>query len=209
MKLHEMIIGFAAVVLASSAFAQKAELFGDITFTYFNPNVRGAHTPAFNGGGGGFQFNLGKAFGIKGDFQGYASTQVTLNVTSPIPTSSGIIPVGAYKAAANMFTYLFGPVVQFPVKKVRSFGEILLGGANSNLYGNLTRVTIDGGSATASTTQHPFTMAFGGGLDLDLNKHLAVRFAEMDWILTRYTNPFSSTNNQHSFRYLGGVVFKF
>jgi hypothetical protein len=31
----------------------------------------------------------------------------------------------------------------------------------------------------------------------------------MDWILTRYTNPITDTNNQHSFRYQGGIVFMF
>jgi hypothetical protein len=29
----------------------------------------------------------------------------------------------------------------------------------------------------------------------------------MDWVLTRYTNPITNTNNQNSFRYLGGIVF--
>ena len=56
-------------------------------------------------------------------------------------------------------------------------------------------------------SQHPFTQALGGGLDVSLNKHFALRLAQMDWVLTRYTNPINDTNNQHSFRYLGGVVF--
>jgi len=33
--------------------------------------------------------------------------------------------------------------------------------------------------------------------------------AEVDYFLTRYTNPITSTNNQNNFRYLGGVVFRF
>ena len=109
-----------------------------------------------------------------------------------------------------MFTYLFGPVIQLPGKRVRPFGEVLFGGMQTELYSQLNSAVIaNGGKIDASKTQHPFTMAVGGGLDVNINKHVALRLAEMDWVLTRYTNPWTSTNNQNSFRYLAGVVVKF
>ena len=52
-------------------------------------------------------------------------------------------------------------------------------------------------------------MALGGGLDFNINKHFGIRLGEMDWVMTRFTNPFTDTNNQNSFRYLGGVVVRF
>jgi hypothetical protein len=52
-------------------------------------------------------------------------------------------------------------------------------------------------------------MALGGGLDIKVSDHFSIRPVEIDWVLTRYTNPLTSTNNQHSFRYLGGAVFHF
>ena len=52
-------------------------------------------------------------------------------------------------------------------------------------------------------------MAVGGGLDVNVSKNVAIRVAEVDYMLTRYTNPITSTNNQNNFRYLGGVVFRF
>ena len=55
----------------------------------------------------------------------------------------------------------------------------------------------------------PLRWPVGGGLDLNAGKHFALRLGEMDYVLTRYTNPFTQTNNQNNFRYLGGVVFKF
>jgi hypothetical protein len=109
-----------------------------------------------------------------------------------------------------MFTYLFGPVVKIPTSRVTPFAELLFGGSNSNGYANLSRsVDAGGGTIAAAGTQHPFTMALGGGLDWHLNKNFSIRPIEIDYILTRYTNPFSSTNNQNSFRYSAGVVFKF
>ena len=66
-----------------------------------------------------------------------------------------------------------------------------------------------GGTIKAAGTQHPFTMAFGGGVDFNVSRNVAFRLGEFDWILTRYTNPITDTNNQNNFRYLGGIVFKF
>jgi Outer membrane protein beta-barrel domain len=200
----------AVVLVAATAFAQdsKFEVMGDYSYMQFNPTLNGLQSRAFNGGGGGIQWNLGKFFGIKGDFQGYASTKTTFTTTTPIVNPLLVVPAGTFTSTGNMFTYMFGPVVKVHASRFSFYGETLFGASNSNLYGNLARsIDAGGGSVTASESQHPFTMAFGGGVDLNLSKHFALRLGELDWVLTRYTNPITSTNNQHSFRYLGGVVF--
>jgi hypothetical protein len=209
MRIFKAISLAAAVMFSTSLIAQKMEVFGNYSYMQFNPTITGLQSRALNGGGGGAQFNFGKAFGIKGEFQGYGSTQWTMNVTSPISTSQGTIPVGTYKSNASMFTYLFGPVVGAQKGKMKFFGEVLMGGSNTGMYGDLYNETIVGGKASTTKSQHPYTMAIGGGVDVELNKHVALRLAEMDWMVTRYTNPFTNTNNQNSFRYLGGIVFKF
>ena len=211
MKSRSLIVAVTISLYATKAFAQKGEIFGNYTFMQFNPTINGLNSRSLNGGGGGAQWNIVPAFGIKAEFQGYMSTETTVNVTAPIPgPNGGIIPVGTYKSNATMFTYLFGPVVQLPGKRVRPFAEVLFGGMQTELYAQLNNALIaNGGKIDASKTQHPFTMAVGGGLDVNVNKHFALRLAQMDWILSRYTNPWTSTNNQNSFRYLGGVVFKF
>jgi len=204
-----------ALIAASrlSLFAQGApafELYGNYSYIQFNPTVNGLQSKALNGGGGGFQFNMGKYFGLKGDFQGYGSATWTTIITAPLPTPIGIIPVGTYRNDANMFTYLFGPVVKVPMKRVVPFGELLFGGSQTNGYANLTDAIIaGGGSISRQSAQHPFTMAFGGGFDVVASKHVTLRLAELDYLLTRYTNPFTQTNNQNNFRYQGGVVFTF
>jgi len=195
-----------------SVFAQnpKFELFGDYSYMQFNPTVNGLQSRALNGGGGGIQFNMGRYFGIKGEFQGYGSTQWTTTVTAPIGTPNGIIPVGTYKSNGNMFTYLFGPVVKFPAKHIVPFGELLFGGSNTNGYASLTdAIVAGGGTINRGSTQHPFTMAIGGGLDVAATKHVSFRLAEVDYVLTRYTNPLTQTNNQNNFRYVGGIIFTF
>lgn len=204
----------AAMMFTATAFAQdgapKWEVYGNYSYMQFNPTLSGLQSRAFNGGGGGIAYNFGKFFAVKGDFQGYGSTQTSFTVSGPTVTPHGTIPSGTFNSDGNMFTYLFGPVVGARLGKFHVYGEYLLGGSSSNLYGNLVK-SIDAGGGTVSGTgaQHPFTQALGGGLDVTLNKHVALRLAEMDWVLTRYTNPITNTNNQHSFRYQGGVVFMF
>jgi hypothetical protein len=197
-----------------TGFAQnspKWELYGDYSYLQFNPTINGLNSRALNGGGGGVQVNFGKYFGLKGDFQGYASTQVTFTQSVAVnPLGGGTIPVGTYKSSFNMFTYLFGPVVGAHSKNIYVYGEFLMGGSNTSGYGNLEKaIDAGGGTITVSATQHPFTWALGGGLDWRMNKAVALRLGEMDWLATRYTNPLTNTNNQHSFRYLGGIVFTF
>jgi hypothetical protein len=214
MKHGNFILLSAVVVFASNVFAQdntpKVELLGDYSYMQFNPSLTGLQSRAFNGGGGSVQFNINNFLAIKGDLQGYGSTSWTTTLSSPISTPSGVIPAGTYTSQGNMFTYLFGPVVGVHAKKFYLYGETLFGGSNSNGYANLTKEFAAGGATiTAEGTQHPFTMAVGGGIDLVLTKNVALQLGEFDYILTRYTNPITQTNNQNSFRYLGGVVFRF
>src|SRR5690348_10925847 len=98
MKKRLLVICSASVAFAATAFAQRAELFGDYTFMQYNPTITGVNSRALHGGGGGGQLNFAKIFGLKGEFQGYMSTQVTVNVTSPISTPKGTLPVGTYKS---------------------------------------------------------------------------------------------------------------
>jgi hypothetical protein len=210
MRLQKIILVCAAVMFTSSAFAQRAEVSGYYSYMQYNGTVSGFQSRAFNGGGGGIQYNINRMLGIKGEFTGYGSTQWTREVTSPIPTPNGaIIPVGTYKSNASSFQYLFGPVIGVQVKRIRPYGHLLFGQTNTTGYADLNNFNIVGGTVSWDGTQHPFTMAFGGGLDVSVSNRVAFRLAQTDWVLTRYTNPFTNTNNQNSFRYQGGIVIKF
>jgi len=208
-------IMFAALLLSSTvAFAQeetqRVELFGEYSYLRFNPTLPHLNNRSFNGGGGGATFNFTRYLGIKAELMGYGSTSFTTTVDAPIATPKGTIPAGTFNSQGNMFTYLFGPVVKVPLSRITPFGELLFGGSNSNGYGNLSKAIIaGGGTISASGTQHPFTMAFGGGLDVHINHNFSIRPIELDWVLTRYTNPLTNTNNQNSFRYTAGVVYRF
>jgi hypothetical protein len=215
MKLRNLSLISATFLLARIGFGQaeeppKTDVFVDYSYIQFNPTLTGLQSRAFNGGGGGLDFFFGKYFGARAEFQGYSSTTWTLTTTGPIVTPHGTIPPGSFSSNGNMFTYLFGPEIRFPSHRFTVFGDVLFGGSNSNAYGNLAKSIVNGGGNIAvSGTQHPFTMAVGGGVDINFGRNFAVRAAELDYLLTRYTNFITQTNNQNNFRYLGGVVFRF
>lgn len=209
MRIHKLVLVCATVTLTSSAFAQRVELSGHYAYMQYNTTVTGFQSRAFNGGGGGVQVNVNRYLGIKGEFTGFASTQWTQEVTSPVSTPNGIIPVGTYKSNASAFQYLFGPVIGAQMKRVRPYGHLLFGQTATKGYADRNSVTISGGTVSWDGSQHPFTMAFGGGFDVSVSNRVAFRLGQLDWVITRYTNPFTNTNNQNSYRYVGGIVVKF
>jgi hypothetical protein len=213
MKIRNGIFAILALFFAQAAFAQdvsRFDVFGEYSYLRFNPGISQLHDRSFNGGGGGFDVNFAHIFAIKAEFMGYGSTSFTTTFNVPVVTPHGTIPAGTYSSHGNMFTYMFGPVVKVPISKVTPFGEILFGGSNSNGYFSLSRsIDAGGGSIAAAPTQHPFTMAVGGGLDIQLSTHFALRPIEVDYLLTRYSNPITNVNNQNNFRYLAGVIYRF
>jgi Outer membrane protein beta-barrel domain len=214
MRFRNTILLAATLLSGTVAFAQeetqRVEVFGEYSYLRFNPTLPHLNNRSFNGGGGGATFNITRYLGIKGELMGYGSTSFTTTVGAPIVTPRGTVPAGTFNSQGNMFTYLFGPVVKLPLSRITPFGELLFGGSNTNGYANLSKSIIaGGGTINASGTQHPFTMAFGGGLDVHINHNFSIRPIELDWVLTRYTNPLTSTNNQNSFRYTAGFVYRF
>jgi hypothetical protein len=218
MKLrYTVLIGvglFAKMGFSQSEEPAKVELYGEYSFLRFNPTLTGLPSRDFNGGGGGATFFFGKYFGVKGEVMRYGSTTWTVTfpaelVVTPHGTTA-TVPAGTFSSSADMLTYQFGPVFRFPWKSATLFGETLFGGSDTNGYRNLERsIDLGGGTLSIPGTQHPFSMAVGGGVDFKVSKNFAIRAAELDYFLTRYTNPFTSTNNQNNFRYLAGVVFRF
>jgi hypothetical protein len=122
---------------------------------------------------------------------------------------SGIIPAGTYSAQGNMFTYMGGPLLRIPLPLLKPFGEVLFGASNTDGYSNLAKQINAAGGTLSVASQHPFTLAAGGGLDLSVSHRLAIRLGEFDYVLTRYSNPLTNSGSQNNFRYCGGVVLKF
>ena len=214
MKSKRMLLGALALAMAIPAVAQsdspKVELTGEYSYFRYNPSLSGLNNRNLNGGGFDLSYFLRPAFGIKADVMFYGSTTLTTTFP-PTVTSAGIIPAGTYSANGTLKTYMFGPIIKGRLKHFEPFGQFLLGVSHVNAYANLSKVIAGTPGATIAVqgNENPFTLAFGGGIDVPVNKKFAVRLADFDYVLTRLTNPLTRTNNQNNFRYAAGLQFRF
>jgi hypothetical protein len=211
MKTKWMLLGAMALALATTAVAQdKIEITGDYSYFRFNPSLPALQNRNLNGGGVDLSLFLRPMIAFKADLQFYGGTTFTTTFGG-VNTSAGFIPAGTYSANGTLKTYLFGPLFKARLHKFEPFGEILFGVAHVDAYANLSKVIAATPTATLHVqgNQNPFSLAAGGGVDLPVGKAFAIRIAEVDYVLTRLTNPLTSTNNQNHFRYLAGVQFRF
>jgi hypothetical protein len=74
---------------------------------------------------------------------------------------------GQYRNGAHAYEYLFGPQFSARQGKATAFAHALIGGVKAgNKYGSDSELA----------------MGFGGGLDVSVSDHFAVRAIQFDWI---------------------------
>jgi len=203
------------LLFGAMAFAQgtppKVEISLDYSYVHANPqNNNIIPTFSLNGGGGAGAFYFSKYIGIEGEFEGYGS--YTHNINIPPGPYCNSTSNCTFSAQGNLFTYNIGPIFKYRTSHFEPFVETLFGGAHSNFYGNLYKDCTEFGCSVASKspTNNAFDFLIGGGIDIPVNEHIAVRPVQFEYLLTRFGNSFTNgNNNQSNFRYQAGVVFRF
>lgn len=210
MKVDRMLIIVAIGLLSTVALAQefpRAEIGVNYSYLRYAPSANYASGHSLNGGGGSVVYNWNEYLGIRADLQGYTSNTTGFHIPVTPAFPNGL----QGNVQGNAFTYLFGPQLKVRAHKVQPFGNLLFGGAHTNLYGNaftkLCQPIVNGCQVSKAPTAEAFAMAFGGGVDIPIGKMISFRPAEISYLLTRFSNPFTKTNNQNNFRYLVGVNF--
>jgi Outer membrane protein beta-barrel domain len=210
MKLRTVLILGAILLLGMAAWAQefpRAEVGANYSYQRYAPTVRYAKGHSLNGGGGSVVINWNEYLGIRADLQGYTSNTTGFDIPANPTFPNGL----QGNVQGNMFTYLFGPQLKVRAHKVQPFGSLLFGGAHTNLYSNVfTKLCqpIAGGCAVSKApTAEAFALSVGGGIDIPFGKTVSFRPAEANYVMTRFSNPFTGTNNQNHFRYSAGVYF--
>ena len=167
---------------ASSQDLSRLDVFAGASFVH----LTGPTEPSLKVYGAVFSgtYNVNSFLGWAGEFGYY-----------PNPNGSG-----------RAITYMFGPKVFLTLHKTGRFvpyGQWLLGAMHTDAAFN--------GTPSGSTN---FTMSAGLGLDVNVMRHVAIRPFEGDFLVT--TQPNCDTTGggngcftQKSFRYSGGVVFRF
>jgi hypothetical protein len=102
----------------------------------------------------------------------------------------------------DLVTATFGPRYTWSPRSARYclFGQALAGEANGIN-------SIFPGISQATSAANGLAVQLGGGMDLNLERHLAVRVFEADWLRTQLPN--STTSVQNSLRLGAGIVLLF
>lgn len=160
--------------------AQKLELYAGYDYVRYNANPRITGVPtseSFNANGG--------------------SGQVAFNATNWIGL---VADFGGYAVARHGFdttheiSYLFGPRINLRRGRITPFAQVLLGG-----------VWAEDGIVLGTVTA--FGMTAGGGVDVGLTKHIAIRPVQAEYFLTTFSD--GNNNRQNNFRFSAGIVFRF
>jgi hypothetical protein len=210
MQVTRVLLCGAILLLGVAAWAQefpKAEIGVNYSYADYHASTPYSHSHSLNGGGGELNFNFNEFVSIKMDLQGYGSNVTTFNIA---PNST--FPLGASgNAKGDLFTYLFGPQYKIRAHRLQPYGHFLIGGAHTNVYGNAFKticpLIVGGCTFSRSSTAEAFALDVGVGVDIPFARHFAIRPFEFDYLLTRFSNPFTGVNNQNNFRYSAGIVF--
>jgi len=210
MKLTAAPIVMAVLLPGLAAWSQdypKAEISIDYSHVHFaavdyeTKNSESYTAYGLNGGGGSITFDFGRLFGLKAEFQGYASQ--TRGIVFP-PGNKYILQGGVVNVPGNLFTYMVGPQIGKRFGNAHPYAHALVGGAHSNVYTNawsLLNLTQSAPSPSSSA----FAADAGAGLDIAVGRHFEIRPVEVSYLYTNFKDPL--TRSQHSWRYLAGVVY--
>jgi outer membrane protein OmpA-like peptidoglycan-associated protein len=153
-----------------------------------------------NGGSASIAFNANRYLGLVADLGAYTNSQMRFT--------------GAYTSTVNVdnpnvavLTYLFGPRLSFrKYDRITPFVQVLFGGVHAN------QVTLAGCkfNCTLLPSQDAFAITAGGGLDLRVHHHFAIRIIQAEYLMTRFTSYTTGTaGTQNDIRLSSGIVFRF
>lgn len=118
-----------------------------------------------------------------------------LGLTADFSGAYKTINVGGVNVDTKVYSYTGGPVVSLNSGgTVNPFVHALFGGAHAS-------ASLSG---VGSGSDNGFTMMYGGGADVKLNKAFALR-GQVDWVYYR----FSGVSESHNVRLSTGIVFRF
>jgi outer membrane protein OmpA-like peptidoglycan-associated protein len=160
----------------------RFEVAGGFSYVNLNP---GDPFNSFNnfGGSGSFAYNPSRYLGLVAEFTGYNFDR----------------NIAGTDVRGSWNSWLFGPRLNLRrFDYFVPFAEFLAGGSHGDPQ------------MTGDVSQNAFALAAGGGVDVVLSKHVAWRFAQIDYLMTNFSGPNIGGNARQSNLRLGtGIVLRF
>jgi hypothetical protein len=179
----------------------KVELFLGYSYLRAVPTLAtGNRLVWLNGGSASIAYNFNRYLGIVADVGDYTNSEIRF----PGPYT-GTVDVN--DADGGVISYLFGPRLSFrKYNRITPFAQALFGGAHASAV-VLSDCTF---SCTLLPEQNTFAMTAGGGLDVRVRRHFAIRIVQAEYLMTRFQSyATGSTGTQNDMRLSSGIVFRF
>jgi opacity protein-like surface antigen len=153
-----------------------------------------------NGGSTSIAFNFNRYLGLVGDFGGYADSQLRLN--------GAATPAKVADSSGSAYTYLFGPRLSFRQhERITPFVQVLFGGVHAS---DVTLSGCSGAGCTPLPSENKFAMTAGGGLDVRVHRHIAIRVIQAEYLMTKFDDSSTGqSGSQNDVRLSAGIVFRF
>jgi outer membrane protein OmpA-like peptidoglycan-associated protein len=153
-----------------------------------------------NGGSVSVAYNLNRYLGIVADVGDYTNSEIRFT-----DGYTGTVDVDA--SNGGVISYLFGPRLSFRHQgRLTPFVQVLAGGVHASEI-DLANCTF---SCTLLPKENTFAMTAGGGLDLRVHRHFAVRLIQAEYMMTRFTDYSTGVaGTQNDVRLSTGLVFRF
>jgi len=178
----------------------KAELFVGYSYLQAVPKLAdGNRLVWLNGGSASIAYNLNRHWGIVADVGDYTNSEIRFQGASGATFT-------VHDADGGVISYLFGPRLSFRHDRVTPFVQALFGGVHAS------EITLSGCTlnCTLLPTQNAFAWTGGGGLDVRVHRHLAIRIIQAEYLMTRFQDYSTGmTASQNDMRLSAGLVFRF
>jgi opacity protein-like surface antigen len=191
MKTFAVVAG-SLLLFGVSAVAQEAPEtpkveFG-LNYSYSRINPSGVLSSYNTNGGFGYaQYNFSKSFGVVADLG-----------ANYVGSANGV------QLGNTTFEYLFGPRFTWRHSRYSPYVQTLFGGERFS-----NGLIPQSGTPILGASQNNFAAAFGGGLDVTLTPHVAVKPFQVDYMMTQFSPGGGYANAvANNIRYSAGIVFR-
>jgi len=162
-----------------SASAQDSKADAYVGFQYTRQNLSFATN--MTGGVGQFAYYPTNWLGVVGEVSGASNNRI---------------------AGTSLITYMAGPRVALRHGRFHPYAQVLIGDARfSSFQAGVGSVPVD---PTGHATTNGFAAAVGGGVDLNVVHHFAIRLIQVDYLFTHLGGA-----TQNNLRLSSGFVFRF
>lgn len=155
-----------------------------------------------NGGSTSLAFNFNRYLAVVGDFGGFRDSELRLSGTGGNPSS-------VVDSSGSVYTYLAGPRLSFfKNDRLTPFAQALFGGVHAS---DVTLSSCPAGSScTLLPVENKFAMTAGGGLDIRVHRHFAIRLVQAEYLMTRFEDLDTGKSvRQDDMRLSSGIVLRF